>query len=449
MLFPSPEFLFIFLPITLVVFFVLARLLPHMVAASWLTLSSLVFYGWWNPRYVILLLFSTVFNYSVGQAILRARERSPDLSRLLLIVGLAGDLGLLGYYKYANFFVSSIEPLVGAGWQLAPIILPLGISFFTFTQIAFLVDTYRGEVKETAPVFYALFVTYFPHLIAGPILHHKQMIPQFAAQSMYRPTMENFAVGTTILLIGLFKKLVLADNAAPFAISTFGAAEAGVSLSFAEAWLGALAYTFQLYFDFSGYSDMAIGISRAFGVQLPINFDSPYKSTDIISFWRSWHMTLSAFLRDYLYVPLGGSRRGQPRRYANLMTTMLLGGLWHGAGWTFVIWGGLHGLFLMVNHAWRYAAGRLGFNTGLMGWRLIAWLLTFVAVVFAWVYFRASSLASANSIIMSMMQPHDFAVRPKLISQSAARGSDRRCAGGCCFLVAKYTAVSLSISSRL
>jgi len=404
MLFNSFAFIFLFLPVTFAVFFALART-SHALAAGWLAAASLFFYGWWNPVYVGLLLGSIVFNYALGTRIARARA-AGDLRRAkrALVVAVGGDLALLGYYKYANFFLENLGALAGASFPHADIILPLGISFFTFTQIAFLVDTWQGKVQEYRFVHYCLFVTYFPHLIAGPILHHAEMMPQFAQPRTYGLRAQNVAVGLTIFVIGLFKKVILADGIAQYVGPVFGAHAAGVELPMLDAWGGALAYTFQLYFDFSGYSDMAIGLSMLFGVRLPINFHSPYKAASIIEFWRHWHMTLSRFLRDYLYFPLGGNRKGPARRYVNLMVTMLLGGLWHGASWTFVLWGGLHGLYLVVNHAWRAATARLGWAGGrpsLTG-RAAARLLTFVAVVVAWVFFRAESLDGALHVLKGM-----------------------------------------------
>ncbi len=401
MLFNSFPFLLVFLPLTLLIFFQIGRFHPQL-AAGWLAAASLFFYGWWNPAYVGLLLGSIAFNFSMGYWIAKARQGRLDrLRRHLLFTAVVTNLLLLGYYKYANFFVSNIDSAFDAGISLGPIILPLGISFFTFTQIAFLVDAYRGEVKEYNFIHYGLFVTYFPHLIAGPVLHHKEMMPQFSHRATYRPSYRNFAVGLTLFSIGLFKKTVLADGVAPFTATAFGSASALTPLA---AWGGALAYTLQLYFDFSGYSDMAIGLSRLFGVRLPLNFNSPYKATSIIDFWRRWHMTLSRFLRDYLYIPLGGGHCGKARRYLNLMATMLLGGLWHGAGWTFVIWGGLHGLYLVANHGWRTLNERLG-NHPYSGGRLVklaSGLLTFIAVVIAWVFFRATDMNQALHILSAM-----------------------------------------------
>jgi D-alanyl-lipoteichoic acid acyltransferase DltB (MBOAT superfamily) len=399
-LFNSYPFLLAFLPITIAGFFALGRLDPRL-AAAWLVIASLAFYAWWNPLYVGLLLASILFNYAMGAWIstLQSRDGGGARTKAVLILAVAGDLGVLAYYKYANFFLDSLASLTGFPLELARVVLPLGISFYTFTQIAFLVDSYRGVAVERNPIHYALFVTYFPHLIAGPILHHAEMMPQFRDPAVYRVRAENFGVGLTIFSIGLFKKVVLADGVALFASPVFANAAQSPPALF-EAWGAALAYTCQLYFDFSGYSDMAIGLSRLFGIQLPLNFDSPYKARNIIDFWRRWHMTLSRFLRDYVYFPLGGNRHGKARRYANLMITMLLGGLWHGAGWTFVAWGGLHGLYLAVNHAW-HRVSRKNRGSGRLG-QWFATLLTFVAVVVAWVLFRAPNFETALAILGGM-----------------------------------------------
>ena len=401
MLFNSYVFIFAFLPLTLAGFFILGRIKP-LLAAAWLTGASLFFYGWWNPLYVWLLALSICFNYICGMAIARASTRRARKS--LLIFSVAANLGVLAYFKYANFFIASISHLTGATLSFGEIVLPLGISFFTFTQIAFLADAYYGKAREYNFVHYGLFVTYFPHLIAGPVLHHAEMMPQFQQPATYRFKFENAAVGITIFVIGLFKKVILADGIGAYAKPVFDAAAAGVELTLLEAWCGALAYTFQLYFDFSGYSDMAIGLSRLFGVVLPLNFHSPYKAVSIIAFWRRWHMTLARFLRDYLYIPLGGNRRGAARRYAGLMITMVLGGLWHGAGWTFVLWGALHGVYLAVNHGWRALRRRLGHDIerSTRWGRACGCLVTFIAVVIGWVLFRAADLAAALAMLKAM-----------------------------------------------
>lgn len=410
MLFNSYAFLFLFLPVAFLGFFQIGRY-SRPLAALWLFAGSLFFYGWWNPAYVGLLLGSIFFNYAVGMALSREHARGNGRRlKWILGLGIAADLCLLGYFKYANFFVENANAALSLGWQIEPVILPLGISFFTFTQIAFLVDAYRGEVKEANFVHYGLFVTYFPHLIAGPVLHHKEMMPQFARPATYRVHWDNLSVGLTIFSIGLFKKVVLADGIAPFASPVFAAAAGGGTLTLLEAWGGALAYTFQLYFDFSGYSDMAIGLSRLFGVKLPLNFDSPYKAANIIEFWRRWHMTLSRFLRDYLYFPLGGNRKGPARRYLNLLATMLLGGLWHGAGWTFVIWGALHGLYLVINHGWHQLRRLMGHDlkrSTRIG-RFAGMTLTFLVVAIGWVFFRAENLDAALSILGGMAGLNGF-----------------------------------------
>jgi len=393
-LFNSFGFLLVFFPICVLGFFGLARYFGHFSAACWLAIASIIFYGWWDYRYVPLLLASIAANYYCGFHIGRAERNSAK--KFWLVIAVISNLALLAYYKYADFFLLSMNGLVGSEFQPLNIVLPIGISFFTFTQIAFLVDTYQGKVREYRFVHYVLFVTYFPHLIAGPVLHHKEMMPQFADMATYKAMAENFAVGLTIFFIGLAKKVLIADNLSPYANGLFDAPE---SPSCFIAWGGVLAYAFQLYFDFSGYSDMAIGLSRIFGIHLPLNFSSPYKAENISEFWRRWHMTLSRFLRDYLYVALGGNRHGRIRRYINLMLTMVLGGLWHGAGWNFAIWGGLHGAYLVINHAWAAFAQKMRLPVGTRLWRATATLLTFLAVCLAWVFFRAADLPTALRIV--------------------------------------------------
>src|ERR1700738_4595310 len=345
MLFNSYLFIFLFLPIALIGYFALGRL-GNLAPVIWLAPASPVFYSVSNWQVVLLLLASVAFNYCIGLLLISKPLRAiPRFA--VLTIGVAGDLLVLGYFKYAGFLAANFNAIFSTGFTVN-VLLPVGISFYTFTQIAFLVDAYRGNVARYALPHYALFVTYFPHLIAGPILHHKDMIPQFERAALRRPDPHLILCGLIIFGVGLFKKTCLADGIQPLVSLAFGPNVP----TFDQAWIGALAYTFQLYFDFSGYSDMAIGISLMFGIFLPVNFNSPYKAASIVEFWRRWHMTLSQFLRDYLYIPLGGNRRGLALRYVNLMITMLLGGLWHGAAWTFVIWGALHGAYLCVNHAW-------------------------------------------------------------------------------------------------
>jgi D-alanyl-lipoteichoic acid acyltransferase DltB (MBOAT superfamily) len=405
MLFNSYPFIWLFLPVVLAGFFIIARY-RHEAAAAWLAGASLFFYGYWNVYYVPLLLFSIFVNYQIGKRISDNIERQKQATaKTWLITGLVFDLGLLAHYKYTNFFLDNWATLTDSHISFPDIILPLGISFFTFTQIAYLADCYKGIVKERNPIHYLLFITYFPHLIAGPVLHHKQMMPQFALPTTYRIQQENIAVGLTIFAIGIFKKVIIADSLASFVNPVFAISKHPGLLSTEEAWLGALAYSLQLYFDFSGYSDMAIGLSRLFGIKLPLNFNSPYKSTSIIDFWRRWHITLSQFLRDYLYITLGGNRLGTTRRYVNLMVTMLLGGLWHGAGWTFVIWGGLHGIFLAINHLFRefFPLPQHRTSVAARSRTAIGWLLTTLGVVIAFVIFRAASLGDAITVIQAMI----------------------------------------------
>ena len=402
MLFNSYEFIFLFLPIVFTGMFLIARF-NHRLAALWLGLSSLTFYAVWDTGFVLLLLASICFNYGAGYFIgVRIFSKQQISAKRTLIAAVTANLSLLAYFKYSNFFIESANAFLGLPIGTLNIILPLGISFFTFTQIAYLVDVYKGVAREYNFIHYLLFVSYFPHLIAGPIIHHKQIMPQFRDSGTYRIHLDNVAVGLTIFILGLAKKVLIADNLALYATPVFAAADLGSNIMFFEAWIGALAYTLQLYFDFSAYCDMAIGISLMLNIRLPMNFNSPYKAASIIDFWRRWHMTLSAFLRDYLYIPLGGNRKGSSRRYMNLIATMLLGALWHGAGWTFVAWGGLHAFYLMLNHGWRALKYRLGWSNGGEIARLASVLFTFIAVVIAWVFFRAETFAGALIILAGM-----------------------------------------------
>jgi D-alanyl-lipoteichoic acid acyltransferase DltB (MBOAT superfamily) len=408
MLFNSYAFIFLFLPLVLAGYFAIGRL-GRLAPVVWLALASLAFYAVSNWQFVPLLLASVAFNYVVGLVLISQRLRAGARFGVLSI-GVTGDLLVLGYFKYAGFLAANLNAIFSAG-LIVDILLPVGISFYTFTQIAFLVDAYRGKVAHYALPHYALFVTYFPHLIAGPILHHKDMIPQFERAEARRPDAHLILCGLIIFAIGLFKKTCLADGIQPLVAAAFGAS----TPSFDQAWIGALAYTFQLYFDFSGYSDMAIGISLMFGIFLPLNFNSPYKAASIIDFWRRWHMTLSQFLRDYLYIPLGGNRHGRALRYVNLMVTMGLGGLWHGAAWTFVVWGALHGLYLCINHAWNNYGPAVAPRFASIA-RMAAVLVTFLSVVVAWVFFRADSVSSALHVLSRMADPTSIAFgRPEMI----------------------------------
>lgn len=385
MLFNSYLFMFGFLPVVLAGYFALNRLHLFKYAKLWLALASLVFYGWWNIRYIPLILMSILFNYLFGRYMHSGKFRP----RLLLVCGLSANLLLLGYYKYADFFITNWNGLTGGSVSVMHMVLPLGISFFTFTQIAYLVDTYRHQAREYGLVNYVLFVTFFPHLIAGPILHHKEMMPQF---NRLRGTFWNWKHvlnGTLLFSIGLGKKVIIADTLAGYANDGFISAT-----HFVDSWVAVLSYTLQLYFDFSGYTDMAIGIALLFNIVLPQNFNAPYRALSIRDFWRRWHMTLSRFLRDYIYIPLGGNRKGFWTSIRNVILTFLLGGLWHGAGWMFILWGVLHGVGQAVEKLW----ARRG--TPLPKW--LAWLLTFAFINVAWVFFRAENMTTALRLLKGM-----------------------------------------------
>ncbi|WP_299408681.1 MBOAT family protein [Acaryochloris sp. IP29b_bin.148] len=411
MLFNSYSFIFIFLPTSLIIFTALRNHKNTNISIFWLVLASLFFYCWWKPVYLPILLFSIGFNYIAGYQLSRNKS-DVFLKKCQLAGSIAINLLLLGYFKYLNFFFATINNLVGTDIQFQAIALPLAISFFTFQQIAYLVDSYRGKTQEYNFLQYCLFVSYFPQLIAGPIVHHDDVIPQFSHEKSIKIRNEDIAIGLTIFSIGLFKKVVFADTAATFANPIFESALSGGQVDLLQSWLGALAYTLQLYFDFSGYSDMAIGAARLFGIHLPLNFNSPYKSISITDFWRRWHITLSQFLRDYLYIPLGGNRKSEIRRYINLILTMLLGGLWHGAGWTFVLWGGLHGAYLVVHRLWEKTIPPIS------SWwyQISAQLLTFLAVVVSWVLFRSTDLASASVVLQGMVGVNGIHTTPSIHS---------------------------------
>lgn len=405
MLFHSVVFLFAFLPIVWAVWLLAIHVNGGRWVRHWLTFASWFFYAYWNPPYLALLLGSICVNFWLGCLVDPLfGEKQARARRVLLYLGLAFNLGLLGYFKYANFFVDTMSSILGYGWNLENVVLPLAISFFTFQQIAYLIDSFGGRVRGHSFWDYSFFVSFFPQLIAGPIVHHGEIIPQLQRSPESGKILRNLQVGISIFILGLFKKMVLADSCGEWVGPVFAAAQAGSNFSTADAWLGVLAYTFQIYFDFSGYSDMAIGLALMFGLRLPQNFAAPYRATSIVEFWRRWHITLSRFLRDYLYIPLGGNRYGVWMRYRNLLITMLLGGLWHGAGWTFVIWGGLHGLYLAMNHGWNTLMAGSKWHGSIPTWirQSTGWVLTMFAVVFAWVFFRADTIQSAAAILDAM-----------------------------------------------
>jgi D-alanyl-lipoteichoic acid acyltransferase DltB (MBOAT superfamily) len=357
-----------------------------------------------------------IVHYLAGMLIRRELVAGAErAAHRLMIAGVLANLALLGFFKYYNFFMDGLNALLRSDFGFVHLVLPLAISFFTLTQIAYLVDVRHRRAQEPSFLHYALFVTYFPHLIAGPILHHSEILPQFRRQAPFRFDPNAFSVGASIFLLGLFKKVSLADPIARYADPVFLAAAGGAEPSFYAAWIGTLCFGFQIYFDFSAYSDMAIGLARMMSIDLPLNFDSPYRAASIIDFWRRWHMTLSRFLRDYVYIPLGGNRHGKARRHINILATMLIGGLWHGAAWTFVAWGGLHGIFLVSNHVWRDLRG----HSRWLGWRagkVLGIALTFVAVNFAWIFFRAENFGAARRIIEGMLGMHGAELPAQVIS---------------------------------
>jgi len=390
-LFNSYEFIFAFLPLSFFVYFYLNSIRLTTASRAFLVSASLFFYSWWNIVYLPLILVSILFNYSIGTALSEEKEYRKVSKKALLSVGVVANVLLLVYFKYMDFFIENINILTSSNILLLHLALPLAISFFTFQQIAYLVDSYRGETKEYNFLNYTVFVTFFPQLIAGPIVHHKEMMPQFANLRNSVINYRNIALGIFIFTIGLFKKVVIADTFAIWATSGF---ENAHELSLIASWITSLAYTIQLYFDFSGYTDMAIGAGLLFNIKLPINFDSPYKAMSIQDFWRRWHITLSRFLRDYIYIPLGGNRVVEFRVYSNLMITFIIGGLWHGAGWTFVLWGFLHGFALVIHRVWQ----RVGFGL----YSIVAWFITFNFINITWIFFRADSISDAIAIIKSM-----------------------------------------------
>jgi alginate O-acetyltransferase complex protein AlgI len=389
--FSSQVFVLVFLPACLAAWWVFHSLRRgSYMALPFLIGASLLFYAWWRTELVLLLVASVGANYAIGQRIRRlARDRWEAAAKRALAVGIAANLVLLGWFKYADFAARTV------GLTPPGIALPLAISFFTFQQIMFLAESRRDARGNFSFVSYAAFVTFFPHLIAGPIVRPSEIIPQFACAPSRRIDPDALPSGLTLFLIGLAKKLVLADTFAPLANAGFDAAARGTTLTLVEAWVAVLAFALQIYFDFSGYSDMAIGLARMFGIHFPVNFNAPYQAASIAEFWRRWHITLSAFLRDYVYIPLGGNRRGPARQHVNLMATMLLGGLWHGAAWNFVAWGGLHGAYLIAHRLWsRRAPFALPRPAGQT--------LTLLAVLVAWVPFRAATADAAWRMLRGM-----------------------------------------------
>ena len=395
MLFNSLSFILLFLPISAVTYYFLIQKRIILGARLWLVGTSLFFYAFWNIYYLPLIMISMAFNFTLGSAMTSSAVRLNK--KLMLFIGVFINLITLGYFKYTDFFISNVNSIFGTAIPLQHIALPLAISFFTFQQIAYLVDCYKGLIKNYDVIAYALFVTFFPQLIAGPIVAHYEMIPQFMKTSNLVKNYKNIFMGIIIFLIGLFKKIIIADTYAQMATTGFDRLQ---SLDFWGGWFTSLSYTIQIYFDFSGYCDMAIGCALMFNIKLPINFNSPYKALNIKDFWRRWHITLSRFLRDYLYIPLGGNRKGELRAFSNVFLVFLLGGLWHGSAWTFVIWGALHGLANVIYRLWEKTHIKLN--------KFIAWFITFNFINLTWVFFRAQSFSDAHKVIKAMFSLPTF-----------------------------------------
>ncbi|MBA3661941.1 MAG: MBOAT family protein [Gammaproteobacteria bacterium] len=402
MLFNSFFYILIFLPGASLSYFLLANCVSFNAAKIFLVLASFLFYGWWNPIYLPLLILSILINYIIAHTI--QSQDAPLTRKYFLVLGVLFNLGLLSYFKYTNFFVDNINIATNSHLFVSQIILPLGISFFTFTQIAFLVDFYRDKGKKYSVIDYCLFVSYFPHLLAGPIIHHAQMMPQFSNPENGKINYQNIYFGLALFIIGLTKKVVLADTFALFANDGYSHVN---DLNCMTAWITSLAYTFQIYFDFSGYTDMAIGASKLFNITLPRNFNSPYQALSIRDFWHRWHITLSHFLRDYLYIPLGGNRVSEIKINRNLILTFVLGGFWHGAGWTFIWWGLLHGLALSLQRLF----GKLNFQLP----NLLSWLITFNFINITWVFFRSATMQEATHILSTMLSFTGASFNPLVI----------------------------------
>ncbi|HEY6454171.1 MAG TPA: MBOAT family O-acyltransferase [Steroidobacteraceae bacterium] len=428
MLFNSYEFLFAFLPITLVVFLLLG-LASRDLALGWLIAASVIFYAWWRPINVPIIGVSLAINFTLARLMQRLAvdERRPGWRIVVLVVGIAFNVCFLGYFKYTNFILTSINDVAGTDFVLTHIVLPLGISFITFQKIAFLVDVQAGRVESFTLRDYLLFVLFFPQLIAGPIVHYREMMPQFH-RNPCRFDKEAVSVGLTMIAFGLFKKVVLADLTASFVTPIYTLANSGATISLLPGWAAAIGFSLQVYFDFSGYSDMAAGLARCFGITLPLNFYSPLQATSVIDFWSRWHVTLTRFLTAYLYNPLSLAltrRRlakglpGLAKRHASLgafwqvlagptVLTMFISGLWHGAGYLFVLWGLLHGLYLVINHAWRFTGARLWASKESYArfMRPVGFVLTFFSVVIAMVVFRAPTWHAAVEVFQGMFGHH-------------------------------------------
>lgn len=407
MLFNSLEFILAFLPLTLLGYHLLAKLTGARLAFAFLAFASLFFYGWWSPIYLGLLIGSILFNFYVGKLL----GQETGHSKLILWIGIVFDLALLAFFKYTDFAIANFNHALDIQVPLLNLVLPLGISFFTFQQISYRMECYRGHRKQDSFLEYVTCVSFFPHLIAGPIALYQELIPQLTESAPSSVSGTKWALGLSVFTVGLFKKVVIADNLALIATPTFSRLLSSAPPPPDALW-ACMAYMLQIYFDFSGYCDMAIGLSLFFGIRLPLNFYSPYKARSIIEFWRTWHITLGRFLRDYVYIPLGGGRSSTSRKLINLFSTMIVGGIWHGANWTFVCWGATHGIFLAINHLWRMFAPTVPKDFGFLGWLYdkATWTLTLTCVFCAWIFFRAESVAAAKSMLyqLSLLQHHSF-----------------------------------------
>lgn len=401
MLFNSYVFILVFLPLCICSYYLLNHFEKYNLSLVVLLGMSLYFYGYITPKYIIILIGSIVVNWCCSRIMLHWGK----YRKLLLVVGICFDIGLIFYFKYYDFFVENINYIFKSSFNLRHIALPLGISFFTFQQISYLVDSYRGETARYNFLQYAAFVSFFPQLVAGPIVLHSELIPQFEDKSRRKLSHESLALGIFQFSVGLFKKVLLAD--------TFGKAVTWAffnikteQFSSLEIYIIMLCYTFQIYFDFSGYSDMAIGIGNLFHITLPINFDSPYKADSILEFWNRWHMTLTRFLKIYIYIPLGGSRKGKLRTYVNVMIVFLISGLWHGANWTFVVWGALHGIANVLNRIFKKQWEK---------WHsAVRWLLTFAFLNITWLIFRVENLKQGRELLGKLFRMDDFSIHSAL-----------------------------------
>ncbi len=399
MLFNSYEYIFLFLPIVLSVYFMLNKQKLLILSKCWLIFASIFFYGFLTPKYIPILLGSIFINFAIGSTLYANTKLNK---KLLLFIGILINIVCLGYFKYTDFFISTINSIFNLHINLLHIILPLGISFYTFQQIAYLVDSYQGKTKEYDFLTYALFVCFFPQLVAGPIVHHSEIIPQFNFLKNKLFNYKNFLSGLGLFSIGLFKKVLIADTLAKYASLGF---DANSHLSILESWITIFSYTFQIYYDFSGYTDMAIGVGRMFNIELPQNFDNPYIAKNIQEFWKRWHMTLSRFLKDYIYIPLGGNRKSNIRTYINLFIVFLICGFWHGASWMFILWGIVQGIAIVINRIWQKL------NISLP--KYVSWTITFLFVSLSWVLFRAQNINVAKNIYKSALGFYGFAI-PKI-----------------------------------